>query len=126
MTHKVDFSEILISPLAKIIREVSLSVADAQQQLDATALASQTALEQTHPELFAAGYTAPWYQIPEAEVELKVAVHFERQAGQGPSRLWMAPFNAKYRTSMNFTADGASSIKFRIVPVPPVQPEPQK
>jgi len=120
MANEVDFSEVLITPAATMIRELSASVAEAQRVLDAEAMASQAVLESTNPELAKAGYQVTWYQIPEAEVELKVAIHYERKDALSPRKVYLAPFNAKYRTGLNFTADGASTVKIRIVPVPPV------
>lgn len=116
MNNEVNLSEILITPATTMIRELSQAVAQAQTQLDAAALAGQAALPANLRE---AGYEPPWYQIPEAEVELKMAVHYERKDNAGPVRVWLTPFNAKYRNTLNFSADGSSTLKLRIVPVPP-------
>ena len=83
------------------------------------ALASQNALP---TELRDLGYEPTWYQIPEAQVELKMAVHYERSQPTGPVRVWATPFNAKYRNALNYTADGSSALTLRIVPVPPHVP----
>lgn len=115
----VNFSEVLISPPAKFIREMGASIADAQRQLDEAALAAQAHLEKTSPGLAAAGYAVTWYQIPEAEVEIKMALHFEQKAASSPARLYLAPFNAKYRSTLGFSAQGASTVKLKVVPVPP-------
>lgn len=119
MSGEVNPNEILITPVASMIRELSQSVADAQRQLDAAALTNQNALPAALREL---GYEPTWYQIPEAEIELKMAVHYEQRNGAGPVRVWATPFNAKYRNSLSYTADGSSTLKLRIVPVPPVKP----
>ncbi len=116
MSGEVEVNEILITPVATLIRELSRSVAEAQLQLDAAALASQQALP---AELRDLGYEPTWYQIPEAHVELKMAVHYERSQASGPVRVWATPFNAKYRNALNYTADGSSTLTLRIVPVPP-------
>jgi hypothetical protein len=120
MSNDVNLSEVLITPAATMIREISASVAEAQRVLDAEAMASQAALAKTNPDLAAAGYQVTWYQIPEADIEIKVAMHYERKDAQSPRKVYFAPFNAKYRTGLGFTADGASTVKIRIVPVPPV------
>ena len=119
MSGEVNVNEILITPVATIIRELSKSVADAQLQLDAAALASQNALP---AELHELGYEPTWYQIPEAQIELKMAVHYEQSSGSGPVRVWATPFNAKYRNTLSYTADGSSTLTLRIVPVPPAKP----
>ena len=116
MSGEVDVNEILVTPVATLIRELSQSVADAQVRLDAAALASQAALP---AELRDLGYEPTWYQIPEATIELKMAVHYERSQPSGPVRVWATPFNAKYRNALSYTADGSSTLTLRIVPVPP-------
>ena len=126
MANEVDFSEVLITPAATMIREISASIAEAQRVLDAEAMASQEALATTNRALHDAGYQVTWYQIPEADVELKVAMHYEQKDAKSPRKVYFAPFNAKYRTGLNFTADGASTIKIRIVPVPPITLPPVK
>lgn len=118
MAGEVDVNEILITPIATMVRELSKAVADAQLQLDSASLASENTLPAALRDL---GYQPTWYQIPEANVELKMAVHFERAGGIGPVRVWATPFNAKYRNALSFTADGSSTLKLRIVPVPPLK-----
>ncbi|MBR0657006.1 hypothetical protein [Plastoroseomonas arctica] len=120
MANEVDFAEILITPAATMIREIGASVAAAQQALDQGSIAAQAALRAQAPELEAAGYQVTWYQIPEAQVEMKVAVHFEKKTTDAPLRMYLTPFNAKYRTGLDFAAEGTSTLKLRIVPVPPV------
>ena len=115
MSLEVDVNEILVTPVATLIRELCQSVADAQVRLDAAALASQAALP---AELRDLGYEPTWYQIPEATIELKMAVHYERGQPSGPVRVWATPFNAKYRNALSYTADGSSTLTLRIVPVP--------
>ena len=119
MATDVNLNEVLISPLSSMVREISASVAAAQRDLDAAALATQAQLAAEHPDLQALGYQVTWYQIPEAQVEMRMAIHFEKKNEQTPARLYVAPFNNKYRNTLNFTADGSSTLKLRIVPVPP-------
>src|SRR3989442_538450 len=69
MANEVNLSEVLITPAARMIREIGASVAEAQRVLDAEAMASQAALEKSNPDLFKAGYQVTWYQIPEADAE---------------------------------------------------------
>jgi hypothetical protein len=114
-----DFSEILIAPISRIIKEMGQSIGEAQKQLDQAAMQSQTELKQKFPELFELGYEVTWYQMPEVQVEMKVAVHLEKKAASQPPRLYLAPFNAKYKNALSYSADGSSTLKLRIVPVPP-------
>ena len=78
MAIDVNMDEVLISPLSSMVREISAGVAAAQRQLDAAALATQAQLATEHPELQALGYQVTWYQIPEAQVEMRMALHFEK------------------------------------------------
>jgi hypothetical protein len=119
-TTDVNMNEVLISPLASMVREIGSAVSDAQRALDAAAIEQQAALAQQHPELQALGYQVTWYQIPEASVEMKMTLHFEKKQPGGPARMYLAPFNTKYRNVLSFAAEGSSTLKLRIVPVPPV------
>ena len=82
MAIDVNMDEVLISPLSSMVREISAGVAAAQRQLDAAALATQAQLATEHPELQALGYQVTWYQIPEAQVEMRMALHFEKKDAQ--------------------------------------------
>lgn len=119
MPTDVNMNEVLIAPLGNLVREIGKSVAAAQRELDDAALATQQSLAAERPELAQLGYRVTWYQIPEAEVEMRMALHFERKESSSPVRLFATPFNVKYRNNFNFVADGTSTLKFRIVPVPP-------
>lgn len=119
MATDVNMNEVLIAPLGNLVREMGKSIAAAQQELDAAALAAQQKIASDHPELAALGYQATWYQIPQAEVEMRMALHFEKPAAGKPTRLYAAPFNVKYRNTLDFSAEGSSTLKLRIVPVPP-------
>jgi len=119
--QQTNFSEILIGPLALMIRQIAQAVADAQRALDSAAIQSQNALEEQFPDLAKMHYQVTWYQMPAVEAELKVAVHFEKTSSQSGSKVgvFLAPFNAKYQSAFAFAAEGTSTVKVRIVPVPP-------
>jgi len=121
--ESVDFSEILVTPLAAMIRQMGEGVAAAQSALDAAALLRQKEIEhkEEHKALAEIGYQVTWYQMPEVVAELKVAVHYE-ETGAGSARrtgVFLSPFNAKYKNAFTYAAEGASTLKLRIVPVPP-------
>jgi hypothetical protein len=113
-----DLSDILITPIARIVREIGESVGEAQKALDQASMQSQSNLQTSHPELAEIGYEVTWYQMPEVQVELKMAIHFEKKNTSSPPKLYLAPFNAKYKNALSYTADGSSALKLRIVPVP--------
>lgn len=123
MPDASELSEILAAPLGQVVRRVAEGVAQAQTQLDAAALSTQASLATEFPQLAEMGYQVNWYQMPEVEVELKMAVHFEQQSSGHKPKLFVALFNAKYQASQSFRAEGASTIRFRIVPIPPPSTE---
>lgn len=115
----IDFSEILVGSLGEMIRKVGDGVAYAQTKLDEASLQAQKALPE---DLAAIGYQVTWYQMPEVVAELKLAVHFEATQGAGGAKkkgIFVSPFNAKYQSAFAYKAEGASTLRFRIVPVPP-------
>jgi len=114
-------SEVLVTPLAQMVHQLAGAIAAAQTTLDAGAVERQRALEKEHPELHQIGYQVTWYQIPEVIVDLKMAVHYEETGEVGAKRriVLVSPFNAKYSRSFSYAADGASTMKLRVVPVPP-------
>lgn len=113
----INLSEILIGPLREMVKQIGSAVAAAQTSLDEAALKSQ---ENLPKELREIGYQVTWYQMPDVTVELKVAVHYEKTPSGGPlPRILLAPFNAKYQNAFTYSADGASTLRLRIVPVPP-------
>jgi len=122
MPEEVNFEEILIAPLEAIVRKVAASIAEAQRRLDEVALETHVKLKEIHPELADVGYVPTWYHMPEVNVELKMVMHYEEK-GEGrerekPRLLW-APFNAKYKSTLAFEAEGTSNIKLKIVSMPP-------
>jgi len=119
--QQIDFSEILVSPISSMIQKIASGIAEAQKNLDAAALESQNNLKNNYPALADIGYQVTWYHMPEINVELKVAVHYEEK-GEGANKktgIFLAPFNAKYKNSYSYNADGSSILKMKIVPLPP-------
>lgn len=119
--QQVDFSEILIVPIAQMIKKIGDGIAEAQKAMDTAAMESQKSLQTNFPDLAKVGYQVTWYQMPEVLVELKMALHFENTVKDNIKKtgIFLAPFNAKYQNAYTYTADGSSSLKLRIVPVPP-------
>ena len=126
-----DPNTILVTPVDDIIQQMAQSVASAQLALDQATLAAQKALQEQpeYQELRALGYQPSWYTIPEATFELKLAFYIEDTAeeveGQEKGGLFRRIFgtthNATYQNTQSFQAEGASTLKVRIVPVPPSQ-----
>lgn len=114
----VDFQEILIAPLEDIIKKIAVSIAEAQLKLDEAAIETTEKLRERFPKLAEAGYTPTWYHMPEVNVELKMVVHYEEDT-KGKYRPFFGMFNAKYLAHYNFKAEGSSTLKFKITPIPP-------
>ncbi len=126
-SRQVDLAEILINPLADMIKKLGEGVADAQRSLDAASLERQKNLKKENPELAEIGYNQNWYHMPEVTVEMKVTVYYEEKGpGRKGAGLYIAPFNAKYRGSFNYNFDGTSTLKVNFVTVPPPTGEKEK
>lgn len=126
-----DPNTILVAPVDDIIQQMAQSVANAQLALDQATLAAQKALQERaeYQELRALGYQPSWYTIPEATFELKLAFYIEDATGEAGGeakggllrRIFGTTHNANYQNTQSFQAEGASTLKVRIVPVPPSQ-----
>jgi len=125
----LDPSTILVTPIENIIQQVAQAVAKAQLALDKATLQSQKALQkpsdqdQELEELRAVGYQPSWYAIPEATFELKLAFYVEdtSQTQTQKRRLLVATHNASHQNAHSFKSEGTSTLKLRIVPIPPSQ-----
>ncbi len=118
--RQVDLTEILINPLADMIKKLGEGVADAQWSLDAASLERLKSLTKESPELAEIGYTPNWYHMPEVTVEMKVTVYYEEKGpGRKGAGIFIAPFNAKYRGAFNYNFEGTSTLKVNFVTVPP-------
>jgi len=122
-------------PFGDLIASVGRGVADAQRAMDAASIA---ALQEVYSEpnglyqeLQRIGYRPNWYHIPEVEGEIQVALTVSGQdtrntssaaSAPGPARaikLYATPVDAGYASRFGFSLQATSSVKFRIVPVPP-------
>ena len=119
MAEEVKFEEILIAPMEAIVRKIATSVAEAQRKLDDAALETQKKLTEEYPKLAEIGYIPTWYHMPEITVELKMVMHYEQTEETGGSRVLWTPFNAKYKSTFAYEAEGTSNIKLKIVSTPP-------
>ena len=112
-------------PLGDLIATIGLSVAEAQQTIDATALEHFAAVYDTSAlaleHLRAIGYQPTWYQVSEASADVVVAITVRREASATSPvhRVHAAHVDARYRSTYTHTSSARSALKFRIVPVPP-------
>jgi len=111
----------LAVPLGDLIASIGRSVADAQLMIDSRVLEHFSAIYDQGVDAFeplrAIRYQPTWYQIAEASAQLSVVLSVTGSDVQA------APVDANYQSRFNYRRESASSLKFRIVPVPDaVQP----
>jgi hypothetical protein len=107
---------------------VGRSVADAQRSIDVRSIEHFSAIYHRSVAGFeplrSIGYQPTWYQIPEAaaEVALALTAHESRTrtASSPPRRREMCvlPVDAGYQSRFSYQLSTASSLTFRIVPIP--------
>jgi hypothetical protein len=140
------YLDALSAPMGDLIASVGRGVAEAQQALDMGSLAALQALyadadDQTLALLREIDYRPTFYAIPEVTSELTVALTITGQSSSASSssstalassstslataldatrpRLYVAPVDAGYQNRYGFDLRATSSLKFKIVPVPP-------
>jgi hypothetical protein len=98
--------ELLAAPLPDLVRGLGLAVADANKALSETG-------------------TDVRYTIPEAEVELKVALSISKATGAevgGGVALHAFSVNASYTSTYSFSEQASSSIRLVLRAMPPSAP----
>jgi len=125
----------LSAPLGDLIASVGRGIADAQRALDAQTIENFKDIHSSGSDAFKAlrelGYQPTWYQIPEATAEISIALTLSGEASSVPGqpssmmpnvsrlRVYGAPVDAGYASRYNYEVRASSTLKFRIVPVPP-------
>ena len=116
--------------LEHLIIALGRGVATAQLELDRSSIQIQQLID-ADPELSANGVSATWYQMPNADMEFKLALTFQsaqpvQRPGPGgapskliPAKLLVRPIDAAYANQYKFDASAASTVKLALVPVPP-------
>jgi hypothetical protein len=123
-------SDVLAAPLGELIAAVGRSVAEAQQAMDGQAIEHFRQIygggegAEAFEALRSIGYQPTWYQIPEATAEITIAftaTGSSDTSSPGSRRLGIygAPVDAAYQSKFNYGVQASSSLKFRVVPVPP-------
>lgn len=127
-------AEQLAATLEDLIVAVGRGIGQAQTELDRSSIAMQKAID-TDPILSQHGLQATWYQMPRTELEIKVALAFQKVEGVQPPpslpgprlpelpllppKVWIQPVNARYQNQFNYDASATSTLRMTIVPVPP-------
>lgn len=121
-----EIEEVLVRPLGEVLARVGAGVAEAQRAMDLNSIATQTLID-NDPVLSEYGLQATWYHMPEVTLELKMSLAIKRetmtdQSGRPKiSRLSVlaTPYNAKVQNMLALDVQGTSTVKARIVSVPP-------
>jgi hypothetical protein len=118
--------EVLINPLTRILSEMGRSVADTQKALDRNSIDTQIAID-SDKGLEGYDIQATWYHIPEVDLELKMSLSMKYEVERDSKKkvrgyrpvLNAAPLNASYKSLYDYDAKGSSTLKAKIVVVPP-------
>lgn len=122
--HNIE--EVLVAPLSTILSEMGRSIAQTQRALDRNSIDTQIELS-TDEALKEFHLEATWYHIPEVDIELKMALTMKyetevdsrnRIRGYRPV-LNAAPLNASYKSLNSYAVEGSSTLKAKIVSIPP-------
>ena len=115
----------LAAPLGELIIAIGRSVADAQATLDGRVLEHFGAIYDQSAAAFeplrAIRYQPTWYHVSEATAQIALALTVTRsQGGAQPTRrdVLVAPVDGEYASRFTYRHRSASSLTFRIVPVP--------
>lgn len=123
---KTKIVKVLIEPLSNVLVYTARAVAEAQLALDRNSIATQILIENDEV-LKNFDLRATWYHMPEVNLELKMSLSVELQEEETRNGkawrkiLYSAPLNASYQRSFDFNVTGTSTIKAKIVSLPPPQ-----
>jgi hypothetical protein len=119
-------------PVTDMVKELGVAIAEAQYQMDQTALRIAMLLGEGEIDiagekhnLLALGFTPTFYQLTEATVEAKVSLTVTRSEEIGAEAgvtagyaFFAASVSASYSQKYSYTATGSSSITAKFVSVP--------
>lgn len=117
--------ESLSLPVGDLIAEVGKGVAQAQQALDAQVIDNFKNIYNNNDDalkhLREIGYRPTWYHIPQAEAQLQVSLTISgnySESGTIQSRMHATPVDAGYKNNFDYSLEGSSTLKFKVVPIP--------
>ncbi|HEC98765.1 MAG TPA: hypothetical protein ENN18_00040 [Proteobacteria bacterium] len=117
--------DVLIEPLEDILLHVGRGIAQSQLELDKNSLATQILID-NNKDLREAGIKATWYHLPEVNAELKMSLSLhgivekkEEKVQAVRLKIFSAPINATYKNAFDYDVTGASTIRAKIVSIPP-------
>lgn len=138
--------DLLDVPFAEMVFQLASSVAEAQAMLDVNSVKVLNAMGEANTVVFeepnfstsmiGAGFQPTFYQFAETIIEVKMSVNatqltqeerktegrkntFIMPRGRGSIKITSTPINATYSNKYNYSAEGTSTLRTRLVPVPP-------
>jgi hypothetical protein len=124
--------ELLEVPFGKMIAEMGRAIANAQRELDQNAI--QLLIQMANEEislqegkkvpLLALGLTPMFYAFQESTIEVKISITVrtheeEDKKAKSGFGLWSSSVNAQYARSYDYSAEGASLLRTKLVAIPP-------
>lgn len=116
---------ILIEPLEDILLHVGRGIAQSQLELDRNSLATQILID-NNKDLRETGIKATWYHFPEVNIELKMNLFLhgivekkDEKIQSIKMKIFSAPINATYKNTFDYDVAGSSTIRAKIVSIPP-------
>jgi hypothetical protein len=124
--------EVFSAPIEGVILALGKGIGEAQTELDRNSVAAQELID-ADPVLSQYGIQATWYQMPRADLQLRLALTVAEEGqtttqptlntplatlAPGTLRLIAQPVSAAYQNHFNYSADASSLITLSIVPVP--------
>lgn len=111
-----DLVEEIVLPFEQAVETVARGVAAAQTALDRASIAMQKEID-SDTELAELGLMATWYQLPEVDFEMKITLSVHEKGG-GQRGLFLAHYNASYKSRFSHDVTGTTTMKLKIRPVP--------
>ena len=124
-----DGLELPATLLEEMLVALGAGIGRAQAELDRHSIETQDLIN-SDPLLAQYGLEATWYQMPKAEVELKVALMLEESGTPAPQpspgippmtppKVWLQPVNPRVQNQFAYDVQAATTVALTIVPVPP-------
>lgn len=127
--------ELLNVPMGDMIRSMAFAIADAQRDVDEASIRTAGAMSGVGPDarsvkfgkgdysLMELGFTPTFYQFVDTVIEVKIDIHMTQQHDvKADTKIPVARVStvtAHYSGSYNYSVEGSSLLRTKLVPVPP-------
>jgi len=117
--------ETFSAPIEQLVIALGAGLAQAQFALDQNSIQTQEKID-SDPLMSQYGLQATWYQMPNVQMQLKMALAITQDQNPAPGpvfrpglRLIAQPLSAAFQTHFSYDAQAATQIDLTIAPVPP-------